>query len=276
MCGCGLNHMTSLHGMAVEHNESPSKASSSSIRSLSSPVSSVTGGLVRKSVLGLPWDAVSAAPCNVKQGLTSEDEKLSVEGRPRGDKSAILLDANKDLMKKGIIELDSGIHGQLPVLSSALQPSQSSPSDSCRSPSPFQMKHECNVHSGDVQVGVLVAGAGRSMRILENNGSPNDGFHPVRHEQESYLDSDTPDTMKTGDSLPYAISPRASESSSLESIATARDAVISDLGAPLCSQGKLPSDTKSDVRGDQLFSLTCIHIALPSYSMYRCLLSISL
>ena len=263
---------TILHGMAVEHNNSPSKASPSSTLSLSNPVSSVTGGLVRNSVLGLPWDTVNAAPFN-----DDMDEKLIVEGRAKRDKGAIFLDANKDLMKKGIIELDSGIHGQLPVLSSALQPSQSSPSDSCRSPSPFQNN---NVHSGDVQVGVLVAGAGRSMRIsriLENNGSPNDRLHPVRHEQVSHPDNNTPDTMRTGDGLPSTVSPRAAESSSLEGIATAHNAALSDLGTPLCSQGKLPSDTKIEVRGGQLLSPECIHIiTLPSYSMYQCPLSTSL
>ena len=210
--------MTSLHGMAVQRNSPSTKAdASSSTRPISASVSSVTGGLVRNSVLGLPWDTVSTAPCNVKQGLTNEDDRLSGECGARRDKGAIFLDANKDLMKKGIIELDSSVHGQLPVLSSALQPSQSSPSD--RSPSPFQIKHECNVNSGEVQIGVLVAGAGRSMRILENSESPNSRLRPVRHEQASYPDSDTPDTLRTGDgmiSVPLALSPRASDSDSLE------------------------------------------------------------
>jgi hypothetical protein len=182
----------------------------------------------------------------VKQGLTNEDDRLSGECGARRDKGAIFLDANKDLMKKGIIELDSSVHGQLPVLSSALQPSQSSPSD--RSPSPFQIKHECNVNSGEVQIGVLVAGAGRSMRILENSESPNSRLRPVRHEQASYPDSDTPDTLRTGDgmiSVPLALSPRASDSDSLEG---GVGAAFSDCGTLLSELVPVHSEHHSDAR----------------------------
>lgn len=119
---------------------------------------------------------------NLKQGAENEEENIKKKRMKGGGKSARGIDGNKELMKKGILEIDfqqsSGIPSRMVEGATCSTPLFSETFDSntadssCRpiscSPS------DCSASAFDgskQQTGVLVAGAHGSMRMLESEGS---------------------------------------------------------------------------------------------------------
>ena len=127
----------------------------------------------------------------VKQGAESEDDSRKRRGRGAGggkklrDRSPKFLNANKHLMKKGILELDSRSQNDkiIPSSSSTLPPSlpgstASRPNEVSRPHSFYAATLPNGLPSGEAPVisevttgGVLVAGAGSSMRMLRKQSS---------------------------------------------------------------------------------------------------------
>ena len=174
-----------------------------------------TGNVVRNSVLGVSYDNAGVAEATasrllrtVKQGAESEGENRKRRMRGGGgkrEKGARVLNANKHLMKKGILELDSRSRGQLPSGSSTLPSSLSSnsrPANDTSRPLSFSVTASDGngVQDGsEMQArGVLVAGAGGSMRMLRD--TPEDQQVSPYLAQAVSPDSgygNTPDALKT-------------------------------------------------------------------------------
>lgn len=144
---------------------------------------------------------------NLKQGAENEEENIKKKRMKGGGKSARGIDGNKELMKKGILEIDlqqsSGLHSRMvegatcstPLFSetfdsntdSNFKPISCSPSDSS---SAFDGSKQ--------QTGVLVAGAHGSMRMLESEGSF-DGYISTSSPESGY--GNVASNMKTEHSV---------------------------------------------------------------------------
>ena len=255
-------------------------------------VPSGTSKVVQSSALGMSYGSPGGASAastllrNVKQDVESEEEGKKKKGKGGGkrEKGAKFVDANKHLMKKGILELDpcvakdsvSRLSDQQPGTSATLPPQhspRSHPTDTCRPVLFYQSAAVPDTLVGrdgsGVQTGVLVAGAGGSMRMLENGTSPNEGrpfLYPgdlsgdqrweeerarTISEQASSPDSgygNTPDNVGTEQSsessrmalkqhLAVSSGPSRSaseRSSSSDSVTLTRDQAFSDHGASFC------------------------------------------
>lgn len=222
--------------MAFENSHRSKTDNSSSSVSVGVSVPSITGSVVRNSALGVSDssspDLVSSASAllqNVKQGVESEEErgKRAGSGGGKRDKAAIFVDANKHLMRKGILELGSNKMSDqcCGILHVSQLSTGSHPADSCR---PNCVT--CGSVGGDnseIQTGVLVAGAGGNMRMLGNNDSLG------RCGQAAFPDSrysNAPDNIRTEHPGKKGNRHTASESSEGAESTVAKDTAFCDYG----------------------------------------------
>ena len=174
-------------GLAVSGSPSSSRSVGVSIPA--------TGVVVRNSALGVSYEGTSPEATastllrSVKQGMENEEDTRKRRGKGVGggkklkDKSPRFVNANKHLIKKGILELDSrASDNNIHASSSTLPPSL--PSTASRSKESLRPHSFCITSSnglpGDVPIvndikpgGVLVAAARGSMRMLREQ-SPED------------------------------------------------------------------------------------------------------
>lgn len=119
---------------------------------------------------------------NLKQGAESGEENIKKKKMKGGGKSTRGIDGNKELMKKGILEIDlqqsSGFPSRMVegvTCSSTPLFSETFDSNTDSSSRPISCSpSDCNTsafNGSRQQTGVLVAGAHGSMRVLESEGS---------------------------------------------------------------------------------------------------------
>lgn len=203
---------------------------SNSLSVAASPAASTTGTVVRSTALGVTYEAddpgaragspeptpattASALLRIVKQGVESEEEGRKRRGRGGGgkrEKNGKFINANKQLMKKGILEFDSRAGGgdrasTLPHTSSSTprQHNHIRPLSVYTTSPPNNFPTD--VAPSDLRPGgVLVAGAGGSMRRVYRDQSPTDVLpYPGNSVQLAFSpDSgygNTPDGMRHSD-----------------------------------------------------------------------------